>query len=295
MRSASPAVKALLASGAPMWIADCYTVTLQETGEIFRWTTYDQSLTVGGDTWSASGPQVTTKGWRLTNTTEIPQLRCRIGSTGTDLAGSVNLKQIAAYGLLDGATWLVQRLYMPSPADVSGGFVDLWLGVTGDVEITATGLNVTVLAGSNDLVRYMPSNRYSAGCTWSLYGEGCALTRSDWTATATVGPGSTTQLVQITGSWLLGGVTPISEANLVLGTVTFQSGAAAGQSRTIVAAAAGSITMMTPLDVVPASGVGVTAVYGCDHTRDGAQGCAKFANQQHFRGFRYIPPATTAY
>jgi uncharacterized phage protein (TIGR02218 family) len=50
MKYATPAMKALLASG-PLFQADLYTITLRG-GTVLRWTSADTALTVGADTWT---------------------------------------------------------------------------------------------------------------------------------------------------------------------------------------------------------------------------------------------------
>lgn len=289
MRSAPIAVKSLLASGVPVWIADLYTVELY-TGDILRFCTFDQSLTYGGDTWLPGLPVVTTKGWSLKNQMDVPEWRLEIGSSSDDQL-PYNLRLAATAGLLDGAQWTIQRAVMPTPADTSLGLIDMWSGTTGDVGVNAVGVDVTVLAGTISVQRYAPVNRYSAKCIWRLYGGGCGLSRSAWTTDAvSVGSGSTALTINTSGVWTVG-VTAHSVEDLVFGTVTILTGAAAGQSRTITGGVTGSsIKLLTPLSIVPSSGDQMSAVLGCDHTQ-GAQGCAKFSNLQHYRGFKNIPPA----
>jgi hypothetical protein len=168
------------------------------------------------------------------------------------------------------------------------GLVPVLTGNVGQVVITSTGAKITVRGGNVRMNQYMPRNRFLTGCVHSLYDVGCALNRASFTFAGTVSAAGAT-----TVNWT---TDPTSGhfANLALGTITITSGAAAGQTRSIAFSASTGVGLMYPLYVLPAPGDTFSVSYGCDKTRDGANGCAFFANQAHFRGFRFVPAAETA-
>jgi uncharacterized phage protein (TIGR02218 family) len=81
--------------------------------------------------------------------------------------------------------------------------------------------------------------------------------------------------------------------NVQQGTITFTSGVNTGVTATVGSVAAEvSLTLLYPLESVPAPGDGFTVYYGCDHTPGTCQG--KFGNLANFRGFPYVPPPQMA-
>lgn len=173
------------------------------------------------------------------------------------------------------------------PASVLG-LVPVFTGNVGQVVITSTGAKITVRGANVRMNQYMPRNRFLTGCIHSLYDTGCALARASNTFTGTVGAATTTSI-----TW---SSDPTSGhfANLPLGTITITSGAGVGQTRSISASSSGGVNLVYPLYVIPAPGDTFSVSYGCDKTRDGANGCAFFSNQVHYRGFRFTPAAETA-
>ena len=58
------------------------------------------------------------------------------------------------------------------------------------------------------------------------------------------------------------------------------------------AVAGTSLTLLYPLQSVPAAGDSFTVYFGCDHTPGTCQ--SKFNNLANFRGFPYVPPPQMA-
>ncbi len=134
--------------------------------------------------------------------------------------------------------------------------------------------------------QYMPKNRFMLGCVHALYDSGCGASRASCTF-----PGTVSSASAIAVNWA-SDPTGGNYANLALGYITMTSGAAAGSLRTIQAVNSATAVLMYPLYEVPAAGDTFTVTYGCDKTLATCTG--RFANQQHFRGFPYVPPAETA-
>jgi hypothetical protein len=180
--------------------------------------------------------------------------------------------------------------------DTSLGALPLFSGNISGIEIDALSITVTVKGENVQLAQYMPRNRFTLGCTHSLYDQNCAPnpgasgggpSRAANTNSNYVGAGATRFYIPF------GGSPPPTPGNLALGYITFTSGVADGVKRTLQTCTSAGVNLAYPLYEVPAEGDTFTVTYGCDHTR-GANGCAFFNNLANFRGFPYVPPATYA-
>lgn len=294
MRSASAGLISLLLSKQPTWSADLLTIALAN-GNTLRLSSADHSIIYGLDTWlcaSSATPAFTRGTWAIKNTLDVPTLEIDLISSGLDYLTNANIKQAIHNGLLDGAWWQLDRAFMQVINGVYGdttlGLVAVFAGRTGEVKVTSTGAKITVRGANVLMNQYMPKNRFLTSCIHTLYDTGCALSRAANTFSGTV---LTASLIGV--AWVAD-PTSGNFANLAQGTITMTSGAALGEARTINTAISTAISTVYPWYVVPSPGDTFTVVYGCDKTRDGANGCAFFANIQHFRGFRLTPRAETA-
>jgi Uncharacterized conserved protein (DUF2163)/Phage conserved hypothetical protein BR0599 len=293
MRPASDPLIAFLASRQPYWSSDLFTFSLPNATTL-RLASSDRSILAGANLFVAANAGsigITRGAWGIKNTLEVPTLEINIISSGTDYAGGSNVKLAMHNGLLDGAWIQLDRAYMPTTGpygDTALGTVQIFAGRTGEVKITSTGAKITVRGGNVLMNQFMPRNRFLTSCIHTLYDAGCTLVRATSTFAGTV---STASSIAI--NWV-SDPTSGHFANLALGTVTMTSGPANGQKRTIGSAASGAIVVLYPFYEIPLAGDTFTVTYGCDKTRDGANGCAFFSNQQHYRGFKYVPPAETA-
>lgn len=294
MRTINPTLLAFLRSRQQFFKADLFKFTLAD-GTVYTWTSYDQDLLVPPYTYSALGPIIDRTKWGIKNTVDIPEMEIQIYSTGADLPDGTNLKLLAHNGLFDFATVLLSRVYMPSPGNTTLGVVDLFLGSIAQITIDALGVKMTTKGANNSLAQYMPRNQYQLSCLHTLYDAGCAPNpgqpgggpaRADFTIENAVGAA-----LPATASFIPWGSEPANSGNFNYGYVQFSSGVANGIRRTIQAADGTGITLSYPLYQVPSVGDTFTATYGCSRTL-GATGCAFFNNTQHWRGFKYLPPAT---
>jgi hypothetical protein len=300
MREANAALVAFLATRRNAIQADLFTITLA-SGAVYTWTSYEAPLRVGPYIFSpltgaGRGPLIDRTKWGVKNTIDVPEMEVRIYSNGADMPDGSNLKLSVHNGLLDYATVKLSRIFMPTPGDTSLGAVDLFIGNVSQIEIDALSVTMTVKGANVQLQQYMPRNQYMLSCIHSVYDQGCAPnpgqpgggpSRAANTFSNTVGAGSTRTLI----NW--GSGTPANYAHFALGYITFTSGTSAGITRTIPGgqATAAGVGLAYPLYVTPAEGDEFTVTYGCDRTRSGANGCPFFSNTQHYRGFRWTPPA----
>lgn len=296
MRGAPPPLKEFLDSHQIWWSADLFTVSLVN-GTILRYNSTDIPISYGGITWlatmSSQGPTITRTSWKMTNTTDVPDMEILINSTGDDYNGT-NIKKLIHNGYFDGALFELSRAVMPSSGAAYLGAPLMFSGKVSTTEISGLGIKLTVKSLSTLLQQFMPRNIYTAGCSWALYSSGCGVSRAAFTATNTVSTGPSNKIVlSVAGGWTRPGPITPPVGQLILGTLTITSGAGQGQSRTIVAASATQIQLGYPLYTVPASGDTLSAVLGCNKTR--ANCATPFNNINNYRGFDFIPPAETAY
>jgi uncharacterized phage protein (TIGR02218 family) len=285
------ALRSALLARTPLFSADLYTL-IPLDGSQFRWTTFDQDISVSAatedgietQTWSAVGPAIERSAWSAKNTTEVTQLDVRLH---VNPSAGVNFKTLIHNGLLDGAFLQLDRAFMPAPGDVSLGLITLFGGRVGKIEIDSLGASITVQSSSVVLTQNLPRNTYQLGCIHTLYDAGCTLSRDDHTSEHTVTDADVNLLIYDDP--------PDDPSIYQLGVATITSGAGAGQSRTIDLSQGAIedvqdpfVRLAYPLYIVPAPGDTFTLTEGCNKT---LARCAQFANSANFRGFPAIPAA----
>lgn len=292
MRVASAGTISLLLSRQPTWSADLFTFVLLN-GSTLRLTSGDRDLAYGGNVWltaSSANVGITRKQWGIKNTLEVPSLDINVISSGTDYAAGANFKLALHNGLLDGAWVTMDRAFMPVIDGVYGdttlGTVAIFAGRAGQVQIVSTGAKIAVRGANVLMNQYMPKNIVMNACLHSLYDAGCAMLKPSFTFAGTVSAGSLTSI-----NWT-SDPTSGNFADLAFGTIEMTSGAALGEARTISGANSAGVSVVYPWYVVPSPGDTFNVIFGCDKTR--ATCDARFANTQHFRGFRFVPAAETA-
>lgn len=282
MRNASGPMKIFLATRAPFFIADLFTLTLID-GTKFYWTSASANVTYGGITWIAAGPTVTRSSWEVKNTIDVPQMVIQLLSNGADFPTN-NLKLLIHDGLLNGSQFLLERAIMPTFGDTSLGLIILFQGQTSSIKLTAIGAEITVKGANVLLQQYMPRNKYMLPCIHALYDAGCTLHAADFTETMTVSSANTTTL-----NWVSG---PANPSYYIRGVAVITSGLGAGQRRSIELTDGAGAALSYPLYIAPLAGDTFDIIQGCAKTQDACLN--QFNNIQHYRGFPYIPPAETA-
>jgi uncharacterized phage protein (TIGR02218 family) len=284
---------AFLAARKPCFVAEMFTVTLT-SGAVYRWTSFDQSLGVAGQTWLCArdgAPLVARNRFGVRNTVEVPELGLRLSCTDMLLG---NLKAQIRNGLFDGAGVAMERVFMPVPGDTGFGTLTLFSGRLAGVTIDAGGITVTSKGHNVLMNRQAPQNLYQTNCTHSFCDAGCTLAAANYTFTgqATIA-GTTAKALR----WNL----PVGFAadRFTLGTITMTSGPASGQLRTVASASGLFLILTYPLYDAPNIGDRFDILMGCDRqlsscqTRRTAAG-ASVDNSQHYRGFPFVPPAERA-
>lgn len=291
LRDASPALKAALAAGTIRYSANLITIALTDGETILHWTDFDQSLRYAGTLYASGAPFLSRPTWGVKNTMEVPELSLKIMSDNGGFNGGSALQAQIHDGLLDGASFLLQRAMMGDDANPDTlGVIPLFAGKVAAIDLDGVTATVGVKGKNNDLDQYVPRNLYQVGCNHAFCNAGCGLSRATFTSAFTVGSAATSSFIP----WSSAPSAPTSYQN---GTLTITSGDGTGSRRTIAAASSAGLILAYPLPFVPAAGDAFTAFKGCDKTRNSGsnQSCTAYSNTAHFRGFPDVPPPATAY
>lgn len=279
MKQVSAELLAYLHSKKEFYMCDLYEITLK-SGLVFRYASYDQDITVSGNTYSHKGPHFKRDRIRLSSGISVDKMTVRVYVDSKDVIGVTPMMQIAHNGGFDEANLSLLRCFMSAPGivvgtvEMFGGYVDVENG--GGLE-----MKWVVKSGVQKLNVDYPLRKYYPTCPYSLYGPGCGLSLAAYTKIG-----------------IVTGVTSYQDFNTTLtdvdgyfeqGGIEFTSGALAGVSAPIKSSyqTSGQIIMLIPLDAAPAVGDTFKIYPGCDKTPAICQN--KFNNFNYNRATPYIP------
>jgi uncharacterized phage protein (TIGR02218 family) len=283
MRTASPALIALLASSDRFIMADLFTITLVG-GSVLRYSAAPTVLFANGYTF-ALGPKFERSKTKVVIGTQVDELEVKIYTEPTDLIGGLPFLEAAWQGQLDGALLQLERAFMPTYGDTSPGTVVLFAGRISDIDCTRTGIDLKCRSHLELLNIQIPRRLWQSSCTHTFGGAMCQFDRSNMQATFSAGPGSSE--VQIATS-----VSPTPPNLYIQGTLTGVTGANAGSSRTVANMAGGWVYVRLAFLSPILAGDQFQLLPGCDRT---LSTCTHvFNNAIHFGGFPYIPTPETA-
>ncbi|MGC2741676.1 MAG: DUF2163 domain-containing protein, partial [Candidatus Angelobacter sp.] len=94
-------------------MADLYTITLTG-GSVLRYTTWDTTLTVSGNTFLTGPPNIERSAIEEKLGMDVATLEVTIAASATDLVNGVPILQAIGQGLFDGAAFRIDRLFMDS-------------------------------------------------------------------------------------------------------------------------------------------------------------------------------------
>ena len=287
MKSTTPECVTLLQSGASVYMAELYTLTLLG-GTVIRWANADLDVTFDGHTWTP-GPVIERDAITTAIGIEVATCGVLLHANDSVTVLGVPLLHAARRGALDGASMLIERAFTDAPGNPIKGLVHLFEGTVGDLEINGTTLNVTVKSFAVALDTMVPVDVYQETCLHALYSPhsdtkpGCGLNKAANGISLTVSAGSTR-------SSIVCGVT--GSGTYELGELVFNSGVNAGVRRSVKIHTAGNLRLSFPLEDAPAVGDSFTVYKGCNKTKATCRD--KFANIIHFRGFPDVPQPETA-
>lgn len=284
MRQASPKLIALL-DADQFIMADLYTITTIQ-GIEYRYTSYDVNLTVQGNEFRADGPIISREGTRLSLGIEVDNLSITIEATENTKFGDVPIAQAFHNGILDGARFKLERIFMDmnTPTDTSAGTLVLFEGRIVEPELNRYEINASVVSDVDNLKLQMPRNLYTPGCLNTLFDSACGLLSADFAVNTTIGTNSTPNRILCDLSQPQGWFTQ--------GVVEFLEGANIGIKRTVRLHEAGSLILTLPLLKMPEIGETIRVYPGCDKRLDTCTN--RFNNRARFRGAPFVPVPETS-
>jgi len=257
MRSATPELIALINSGNQEWVkADLYTWFKHDGSVLARYTDADVDLTVGGNTFSSTGPLHQRDMARTAVGIEVAEMKVTVSADDTHLLDGVPWLKALRQGALDDGRLLVERFLSDSWSNLAVGSVVWFGGRVADMELGRSSASIAIKSDSELLDIMMPRNTYQPECRWTLYDEGCTLSRSAFLANSAAASGSTRQTINCSLAQVAG--------YFDLGTLQFTSGPNSGVWRMVRSYVPGQIVLSRPLVNVPTVGDAFNVSPGCN-------------------------------
>lgn len=277
MKTADPALVSLLQSKRAFFVADLYTITLQDNSSV-RYTTFDLNLVVSGQTFSSVGHVIERSSIREVRGVEVDRMSLKISTHSLSILGMPFMQAVAS-GKLDGAYVTLEQLFMATPGDTSIPPLMRFKGRVSETQNTRTTAELSVASDLELLNTKFPKGVYQPGCMNTLYDVCCTLTKTSYQVNGAVQSGSTTTKVK----------SNLAQADgyFTLGVVTFLSGPNIGVSRTVKSYAGGEVGVSYPLPFQPTVGDTFKIFPGCDKRQTTCE--TKFNNVVNFKGFPYVP------
>jgi uncharacterized phage protein (TIGR02218 family) len=264
-------------------MADLYTFTLK-SGAVFRYTSWDTNLVVLGNTFLTGPPNIARSAIEEKLGMDVATLELTIEASLSDTLNGIPVLQAIARGLLDGAGFRIDRLFMDSNSNQIGTVVR-FSGFIGQVEeLTRNTAKLTVNAATAYLSMQLPSIILQPGCTNTLFDTRCGLSKATFANNLTAQAGSSANKLITTSAQ--------PDTYFDNGQLIFTSGPNNGTVKAIRQFTAGVIYFNSPLPFAPNAGDVFTAYPGCDKTQATCTG--KFNNLANFEGFPYVPAPETA-
>ncbi len=264
-------------------MADLYTFSLKN-GTVLRYTSWDSNLVVLGNTFLTGPPHIGRSAIEEKLGLDAATLELTIEAGLSDMINGVPVLQAIERGLVDGAGFRIDRLFMDGGGNQIGT-VARFSGFIGPVEeLTRSSAKITVNAATAYLNMQVPSIILQPGCTNTLFDPRCGLSKPTFANSLTVLSGSTVNKI-ISSSGQQAGY-------FDNGQLVFTSGANNGLSKAIRQYIGGVIYFNSPLPFAPNAGDTFLAYPGCDKTQATCSG--KFNNLANFEGFPYVPAPETA-
>ena len=297
MKSASPELIAFLNTSQQMTVVDLYTFSilkhryevegsgLQNYYVDYRFNTWDQDVTVDGNTFSSAGALIDRDRVRSVLGVEVDTLLLRANASEDMTIDGWPFMQACARGTLDGARVRLDRAFLNGTSLI--GTVNMFSGRVATLKTGRTQAEITVNSDLELLNVKIPRNLYQPSCQHTLYGSGCNAQRGGFAALGVVTDDGVTPTV---GSF------QVASANMAngyydLGALIFVSGNQQGTMRTVKSWNNGVATLVNPLPFVPQAGDQVVLYPGCDKTQSTC--ASKFNNADNFRGFPFVPVPET--
>ena len=291
MKPASPALIAYLnavrgSQDGQLAMADAFLFNLLD-GATLGYTNSEITFTFDGQQYLGNSILIDGLKYKASIGLDVDQQTIDVAARSDQTVGGVPFLQALREGVFDGCEITRYRVFFNAVPISTASIVDgviLFKGRLGNIEqIGRTSAKLTV---NSDLVLLdidMPRNVYQPTCLHTLYDSGCTLSAASFSATGTVGSGSTASTINWSGAG----------ANYQQGTINFTSGVNDGVTATVGSVVAGtSLGLIYPLEEAPATGDAFTVFFGCDHTLGTCK--TKFNNAANHRSFPFVPPPQMA-
>ena len=265
-----------------------FAQTIGGTTTTTRWTSYEQAITFGGNSYNARkmnhGP---IRGSLFIDRDEV-EVSSEI------ITGDPLVKM--AVGQSEAPTRLTIRTVDVSGSTGSNGAV-IFGGDVVSCSVRGARLSDRVVWASMVFDRLFPRFRMQPGCNHQLFSVGCGLLSSDWKFTATVSGTPTAGYpfaINLASLARVTGVMPTIDAGWFAGGwAEFGSGATLSRrailNNTAAVSSALTITISRDPSPFPAASSAVVLYPGCNGSKDVCN--AKFGNFLNFGGHPFMPPA----
>lgn len=296
MKPFGPNYVANIINGYRWAMIDLYTFTLAN-GAVDRYACSDFDVYHGSNVYKGKGLIVEGLQRKIGVGLTVDEQNLKISAYSTDTLASATFFTSVMAGLLDGAYIKLSRAFWaPAAPGVVGNLdtvgepqdvIDLYVGLVSTIDkIGRTNVELKVKSPLKLLDLDMPRNTYQAGCLWSLFDNGCTLSRAAFTFSGTV-LNAFVNRIDVSGG--IGTPTGADgQPYFAQGRIKFTSGAATNLTLTIGNNDSTTIFYMYP----PVSGVLAGDTFdawpGCAKTVEACD--LKFSNKSNFRGFPRVPP-----
>jgi uncharacterized phage protein (TIGR02218 family) len=286
MKSAPTAVISALQQSRELAFADCFTITLAD-GTIARYTNAQYTVTIpqsGAPSLIYVAGDILVDGLKLKQTcgVDIDEQSIDISFKPISTIAGLSWPIAVREGRFDGATIDRARAVLTQPGGtvIGDAAIVMFHGLVATVDnIGRLSCKMTVKSMLNKLAVDMPRDIWQPSCLNTLYDGLCTMVKAANGASGAVGASPSLTFIPWSGS-----AADVYDQ----GTITFESGANVGVSRTVRQSTISGLTLSRPLDYLPAVGDGFVVYKGCDKTMATCQ--ARFNNRANFRGFPFVPP-----
>jgi uncharacterized phage protein (TIGR02218 family) len=286
VKAAPAAVIAALQNSRELAFADCFTITLAD-GTVARYTNAQYTVSIpqpGNPALVFVAGDILVSGLKLKQTcgVDIDEQSIDISFKPTSTIAGLPWPIAVREGRFDGATIERARAVLTAPGGlvIGNAAIVMFHGLVATVDnIGRLSCKMTVKSMLNKLAVDMPRDIWQPHCLNTLYDGPCTLAKAANGVSGAVGASPTLTFIPWSGS---------AADTYDQGTITFESGANVGVSRTVRQSTTSGLTLARPLDYLPAVGDGFVVYKGCDKTMTTCQ--SRFNNLANFRGFPFVPP-----
>lgn len=293
MKTADPAVVALLASSREFVFADVFTFYLVGGGDEtyrLRYTSHPVDLSVyplDGDpvrrTFSARQCLISGLRAKASIGVNVDEQSVALNFADDALIQGVDAVRAIHDGALDGAFVRRDRFYYPDWGQPTVGGAPKFFGLVGSfTELGRMDAKLKVKSGLVLLDQQMPRHLTQPRCLNRVYDAACGLDPGAHAVHTTVAAGATTTAIPLAAP----------SADYALGRIHFDDMGLVGYWRQIKTSDGTGVTLLEPLPSAPAAGEHVTIWPGCDGVKAG--GCTRLGNTARFRGFEFVPKPEVA-